>query len=318
MIVVNGEALMDVFDAGATTAGQALDARVGGSPFNVAIGLARLAQPVAFFGAIGAGFLGERLVRALRDEGVQTGAVLRVAAPTTLGMVGLDAHGVADYAFYGGSAAAERQLQLADLVYAPPAAAYHFGSYAMVAEPVGSTLRELARRVAPQALVAYDVNVRLRVEPDISRWHAVLGEMLAHTHLLKMSDEDFGLLFPGRTPKCDGEAQAADWMARGVHGVVITRGGEGALAWTRHGRIDVPPVPTRLVDTVGAGDSFQAALLAQLAPRLGRGATRCAQALESLAQQGWVDALAFAARAAAITCSRRGADLPRHAEVDAT
>jgi fructokinase len=118
MIVVSGEALMDVFDAGASATGQRLDARIGGSPLNVAIGLARLGQPVHFFGAIGRGILGERLLQALHDERVGTTAVRRVAAPTTLGLVGLDTQGVADNAFYG-EGAADRNLQPHDLEVVP-------------------------------------------------------------------------------------------------------------------------------------------------------------------------------------------------------
>ena len=94
MIVVAGEALMDVFVAGETPTGLALDARVGGSPLNVALGLARLGQPVAFFGALSSGPLGERLLRALAHEGIDRACVQRVDAPTTLGLVGLDAAGV--------------------------------------------------------------------------------------------------------------------------------------------------------------------------------------------------------------------------------
>ena len=327
MFVVSGEALMDVFDAGATAEGQALDARIGGSPLNVAIGLARLGRPVAFFGGIGTGFLGERLLRALHEEGVDTRPVVRVAAPTTLGLVGLDARGVADYAFYGGDTAADRQLHAVDLARVPAALLYHFGSFDMVVEPVGATLRELARRACTRAVVSYDVNVRLRVEPDLPRWRDVLDEMLGHTHLLKMSDEDFGLLFAGQT----AAALAQGWLARGVRAFVLTRSGEGATAWTRHGRIDIAPVPTALVDTVGAGDSFQAALLSQLADRLpktaapgapgerGNAALNSAlDALDALGPSDWQAALAYAARAAAITCSRRGADLPRSRDLAAS
>jgi len=307
MIVVSGEALMDVFDAGATATGQRLDARIGGSPLNVAIGLARLAQPVAFFGAVGRGFLGERLMQALREEGVGTEAVVRVPAPTTLGLVGLDAQGVADYAFYG-EGGADRQLLAVDLAQVPHAAAYHFGSYAMVVEPSGTTLRELARRVAATALVSHDINVRLNVEPDLARWHAMLQQMLPHTHLLKLSDEDLRHLHPHE----DEAACARRWLAQGPSMVLVTHGGEGARAFTAEGALDVAPVPAQVVDTVGAGDTFQAALLTALAERGQLGAA----AVRAMPLRAWREPLAFAARAAAITCSRRGADLPRRAEVN--
>src|SRR3954447_2023852 len=109
MFVVCGESLIDVFADRETPTGMALDARVGGSPFNAAVGLARLAQPVSFFGAVSRGFLGERLMQALAEEGVSTAATLRVDAPTTLSLVGTNAQGVPSYAFYG-EGAADRQL----------------------------------------------------------------------------------------------------------------------------------------------------------------------------------------------------------------
>src|SRR5687767_8010079 len=113
MFVVCGEALFDVYASDAA-GGLALDARIGGSQLNVATGLARLGQPVAFFGAFARDFLGDRLVRALADEGIATDLVQRVTAPTTLGFVGLDAAGVASYTFYG-AGAADRQLHDAAL-----------------------------------------------------------------------------------------------------------------------------------------------------------------------------------------------------------
>ena len=166
MMLVCGEALLDVFAAGDTATGMALEARVGGSPFNLAVGLARLGQPVAFFSAVSSGFMGERLMRALHDEGVNTSAVLRTDAPTTLSVVGLDAAGVPSYAFYG-ERGADRQLPLSALANVPgrperpgelsatnpisaiseisAISAINVGSYATVVEPIASTLRALVR-----------------------------------------------------------------------------------------------------------------------------------------------------------------------------
>src|SRR4051812_361285 len=101
MFLVCGEALMDVFPAGETPAGITLDARVGGSPFNVAVGLARLGQPVGFIGGISTDTFGQRLLRALQDEGVDLTTVQRHSAPTTLSVVAADAEGVPTYAFHG-------------------------------------------------------------------------------------------------------------------------------------------------------------------------------------------------------------------------
>ncbi len=310
MLIVCGEALLDVFAAGDTPTGMALEARVGGSPFNLAVGLARLGQPVGFFSAVSTGFMGERLMHTLRAEGVNTDAVLRTDAPTTLSVVGLDAAGVPSYAFYG-ERGADRQLPVSALasVAGGPGAitAINVGSYATVVEPIASTLRALVERERGHALIAYDPNIRLNVEPDLVRWREQLAWMLARTHLLKISDEDLGLLQPGIAL----EAFARSALAHGVKAVIVTRGADGAVAWTAHAEASTPPVPVTVIDTVGAGDTFQAALLTWLAEH----GALSADALGTLTAAQLGDALAFAARAAAITCSRRGADMPRRGEV---
>ena len=308
MFVVCGEALMDVFAVGDTPTGVALDARVGGSPFNVAVGLARLAQPVAFFAALSKGFLGERLLRALVAEGVATMAVTRVDAPTTLSLVGLDAQGVPSYSFYG-EGAADRQLGL-DALAALPAGvrAIHLGSYATVVAPIAATLRVLVERERSRALICYDPNIRLNVEPELARWREMLQWMLPRTHLLKISEEDLSLLLPGMAL----QQFAENALSQGVALVVVTRGGDGAVAWTSPLPVSVPSVPVTVIDTVGAGDTFQAALLTWLAEQ---GALSAA-GLRSLLPSQVQAALQFAANAAAITCSRRGADLPRRHELN--
>jgi fructokinase len=307
MFLVCGEALLDVFAAGETPAGLALDARVGGSPFNVAVGLARLAQPVAFFAAVSTGFVGERLMRALVSEGVTTSTVTRTDAPSTLGLVGLDEKGVPSYAFYG-DGGADRQLGAEALAALPSHwQAIHLGSYASVVAPIAATLRALVERERGRALIAYDPNIRLNVEPALAPWRNMLAWMRPRCDLLKISDEDLQLLLPG-TPPGDFARTALD---EGVRLVVVTRGGDGALGWTATQHAAVAPVPVQVVDTVGAGDTFQAALLTWLAEH-GR---LSAAGLDGLAAADLRDLLGFAARAAAITCSRRGADMPRRAEL---
>lgn len=234
MFLVCGEALMDVFAMNDTPTGVNLDARVGGSPFNVAVGLARLEQPVAFLGAVSRGFLGERLMRALSVEGVRVDHVARTEAPTTLGLVGLDEKGVPSYSFYG-EGAADRQLMV-DALPTARFAAVHLGSYTTVVEHTGSTLRALVQREHGKTLISYDPNVRLNVQPDLARWREFLQWMLPRTDLLKISDEDLGLLMPGRTP----ESFAVEALGQGVKLVVVTRGGEGATAWTTQATASVP------------------------------------------------------------------------------
>lgn len=309
MIVVCGEALFDVFAVGDTPSGVALDARVGGSPFNVAVGLARLGQPVALLTRISSGFLGERLMRALHAEGVDTAAVQRGDAPTTLSLVGLDAHGVPSYSFYG-HGCADRMLSVEALAaLLEGVRAINLGSYAAVTGETAITQRARVEREHPRTLIAYDLNVRTHVEPDLAVWREQLRWMLPRAHLLKLSEEDLELVYPGvRLGDFAGEA-----LAKGVAWVVVTRGGLGALAWNARGQVEMAPVKVDVIDTVGAGDTFQAALLTWLAEC----GALAAATLASLPLDALRSALSFAASAAAITCSRRGADLPRRAELPA-
>ena len=308
MFVVCGEALMDVYVRDSTPTGLLLDARVGGSPFNVALGLARLAQPVQFLAGLSQDVPGERLMQALRDEGVGTALVVRSAAPTTLSVVTVGHTGVPTYAFHG-HGAADRELDASALPALPDdAQVLQFGSYTVVVEPVGAALRGLAARERPRRLIAYDPNVRLNVEPELQRWRSVVQEMVALAHVVKVSDEDLGLLYPDESP-----AQVAQrWLDAGARLVVVTRGATGSEAWNRHGHATAQSLLVDVIDTVGAGDTFQAAILAWLAEH----DALSAEALDALDVPRMAALLRFAARAASITCSRRGADMPRRSELD--
>jgi fructokinase len=307
MFVVCGEALMDVFAQANTTTGMALDARVGGSPFNVAVGLARLSQPVGFFGAVSRDFLGERLMQGLRDEGVGTASTVRTDAPTTLSLIGTDAQGVPAYSFYG-HGAADRQLGPEALASLPATlSGIHVGSYTTVVEPIASTLRALVEREHTCTPISCDPNVRLNVEPDLTRWRDMLAWMLRHAHLLKISLEDLQLLQPG----VDVQHFAREALAGGVRLLVVTLGGDGAQAWSGPATAQVPAIAVDVIDTVGAGDSFQAALLTWLAEQ----DLLSINALGALSAVQLQEALRFAALAAGITCSRRGANPPRRNEL---
>lgn len=307
MILVCGEALMDVFAQGDTAMGMSLDARVGGSPFNVAIGLARLGQRVGLLAALSKGFLGDRLRRALAAEGVDLSYAAAVDAPTTLGLVGLDATGSASYAFYG-DACADRQLTPAHLVpLGADISALHFGSYSMVVEPVASTHRLLIEQVGSARVLSYDPNLRLNVEPDLSRWADTVDWMARHVQLIKVSAEDLEILRPGESFK----SVAGEWLALGALLVVVTDGGVGSHAFTGAHSVFVEAQVVTVADTVGAGDTFQAALLVWLCEQ-----GRLSHAgLAALTSEHLHQALSFASAAAAITCSRRGADMPSREEL---
>lgn len=306
MFVVCGEALWDLF-AREGGAGLSFDARVGGSPFNVAVGLARLDQPAALLTGLSTDRLGERLFRALEAEGVDTSFLVRVARPTTLSLVDLGPDGSPAYAFYG-EHAADRTIAPADLpALGDDVWGLHVGSFSLVAEPVGSSFLELLDRAAGRRLVTLDPNVRLTAEPDLDIWRERIAAFVRLADLVKVSQEDLDLLYPGRA----AEAVAGDWRAAGAALVIVTRGREGADAYGPFGRVCEPGRPVAVADTVGAGDSFMAAAIARLAET----GTRSRAALSALGADEVRALLGFASDAAAITCGRRGADLPRRPEL---
>lgn len=310
MIVVCGEALFDVFPTQEVAAGIDLSARQGGSPFNLATGIARLGGSASFFGGLSQDVFGSKLHAALQAEGVDLAAAPRPDAPTALVLVGVDARGVPLYTFYG-SASAERMVSLADLERVPlDAAAIHVGSYCMVVEPVATSLRALVERQRGRSLVVVDPNVRLSIEPRAEVWRDTLDWMLERCDLLKVSEEDIHALYPA-LPVADFVERA---LAAGVALVVVTRGEHGVVAATQDTpMLQLPAMPVAVVDTVGAGDTFQAGLLAWLQ----RGGYLDRAAVQGIGRDALTEALQFAARAAAITCSRRGADLPYLDEVSA-
>ena len=283
------------------------EARRGGSPYNVAVGLARLGAQVGFLSGISQDFLGTALLDALRAEGVATNYVVMKQAPTTLSLVMLDEAGVPSYAFYG-AGAADRAVSLRDLPLLDPAVGcVHFGSYSLVCEPAGGTYLALGWREAKGRLISVDPNVRLTVAPDVALWRGRVADWVKLAHVIKVSAEDLHALYPGVAPL----DMARGWVREGVGLVVVTRGGDGAFAVTAHAYAEVAAPKVRVVDTVGAGDAFQAALLHRLDALGCRGLAE----LVALTEEDLRHLLGFAAMAGALACGRAGADLPRIDEV---
>jgi fructokinase len=309
MIVVCGEALIDMFVANDGTL--SVGAHAGGSPFNVAIGLARLGMPASFFGGLADDPFGRYLRDCLRREGVDLSAAPQPADRTALACVSSDEYGSPTYRFYCDDTA-ERMVTTADLMHLPTRiGALHLGSYCMVVEPVAAAQRMLVERQRGRSLIAYDPNVRLGIEPNIAKWRATLEWMAARVDLLKVSEEDLECLYPEQSI----ETFMLGVLAAGVSLVVVTRGARGVLARNAAGvNIALEAMPVSVVDTVGAGDSFQAALIARLVAQ-GVSGPDSGAILRALDATRLHEALNFARRAAALTCSRRGADLPTLAQV---
>lgn len=315
MILVCGEALIDLFveiDATSPPA-RPMPARAvpGGSPMNVAIGLARLGVAAGFFGALSRDAFGARLAALLDAEGVALDLAPRLERRTTLSVIARQPDGQPRYSFYG-EGAADRSLDVSHLPAALPQAvtALAFGSYTLAVDPVGAAYLELARRAGSERVVSVDANLRPGVTPDRDAWRARFHNFVACAAIVKASDEDVAGAYG---TEADIDRIAADWLVRGARLVVVTRGAHGAVAFTKDRRVALPGRPTRVIDTVGAGDTVHAALLARLSQR---GAlTR--EALGALDEAALADLLAYANTAASITCARQGADLPRAAEVEA-
>ncbi|MGL4496881.1 MAG: PfkB family carbohydrate kinase, partial [Beijerinckiaceae bacterium] len=181
------------------------------------------------------------------------------------------------------------------------------GCFPLVQEPVGSTLLALVQQHRAQRIIAYDPNVRLSIEPDIQRWRARFAEFSALADIIKIGNEDFAALFPGEKP----EAKAQGWLAAGASLVLFTEGDDGARLFGRNGQARYRPPPVIIADTVGAGDTAMAAMLAWLAEQSLLDRAK----LAALDTGGLKKIVTFACNAAAITCSRVGADPPRRDQV---
>jgi fructokinase len=292
-VLVVGEALIDVV----TRAGGSA-AHPGGSPLNVAVGLARLGIPALLHTAIGADDYGDLIRSHLDDSGVRLSAESVTDAPTSVAEAAIDERGAAEYVF-------QIEWDPRPLPAADGFDIVHTGSIATVLAPGRDTVRALVEALRPGATISFDPNVRPKLSGPREEALRLVLDLVRLADVVKASDEDVEWLYPGR----DLAEVAAEWRALGPAVVVVTRGGEGALAVTRSDSVDVPAPATHLVDTVGAGDSFMAAMLAALDARSLTGAARRAD-LAAIDRATLLEVVGFAARCAAITVSRAGANPP--------
>lgn len=306
MFLVCGEALFDFFsqpDSNANLNTLGFQAIAGGSPFNVAVGLRRLGVDAGLFAGLSSDFLGRRLRGVLAKEGVSADYLVDFDAPTTLAMVAVGADGSPIYSFRG-EGCADRQLRLDHLpLLDERIRGIHVGSFSLVVQPIADTLLALVARESSQRLITLDPNVRLNPAPDINRWREQIATFAEHAHIIKVSDEDLSLLYPEQ----DAAVIAQSWLSKRCQLVVLTRGTQGATIFTRqHGSWSVPAEKVVTADTVGAGDTFQAALITFLTERQ----LDNPLSLPTLRKETLDEMLRFAVRAAALTCTRVGPDLP--------
>ncbi|RYZ08318.1 MAG: carbohydrate kinase [Comamonadaceae bacterium] len=307
-IALVGESLIDF----TCTAGLRFEGHEGGALTNSAIAAARLGQHTGFVTQLSTDMFGERLLRHLEGNGVDTRFVLRSDAPSTLAFVER-LPTTNRYAFYT-QGTADTQWSPAVLPALPDSCRFlHFGSIALLAEPAASRITQFVEAQRGRRIVLFDPNVRPSLIADMAAYRARVPHWVAACDLLKFSDEDAAFLAPG----LDVAEAAASFLAQlpnGPRAVVVTRGGDGATLFRPgHPPIDVTPPRVQVADTIGAGDTFAAGLSVAL---LEQGVEQ-AQQLTALSDEGWTAVLRFAATAAALNCTREGCDPPTRAELAA-
>lgn len=309
MILVCGEALIDLFVGAPSPTGLSAEAVAGGSPFNVAIGIGRLGRPAAFLSTLSDDAFGAFLAGKLTEAGVSPSYLQRCPNPTTLSVVATSASGQPQYSFYAPDSA-DRALRPDALPprLPPDINAIAAGSYALGVEPIASAIEALLRREAGSRVISLDPNVRPRVVGDLNVYRERFERLLAHSHIVKASDEDIHLLYPDQSPVFVSRR----WLQRGPKLVIVTRGEQGPLAVFGNSLADRPAPQVDVVDTVGAGDTFHAGLLSWLDTN----DLLTPQGITGLSEPHVTAALDFAAAAAAIVCTRRGANPPTWEEVN--
>jgi fructokinase len=304
IIAVAGELVMDMVPA---ADGVLFEAAPGGSPANVAVGLARLNVPVRMLARLADDLLGRRLRSHLADNGVDLSHAVHASEPSSLAIVAVGRDGGVEYDFRVEGAAdwQWRDEELTDALDAV-VVALHSGSLALTMLPGADALRRFIEHARRTATISYDPNCRplLMGSPDTVRGR--IESLVALADVVKTSVEDIAWLLPGQTPIEVVEA----WLALGPRIVAVTLGRSGVVAAGRRtGVVRRPGRPVTVVDTVGAGDAFMSTLLAGLYRRDLLGVEQRVR-LREVDADTLSEILDEAVLASAITCTRRGADPP--------
>jgi len=304
-LVAVGEALIDVAEGPEPGV---FRTRPGGSPFNVAIGAARLGAATEFLGALSSESFGESLLRRLSEEGVAAGRCPRVEAPTTLALI-LEKQGEAHFAFYAHRTADALLLpEHVETLIAEPPVILHVGSYSLCTEPAGTTIEGLVEALAGRSLIALDPNIRPFLTDRAAGARKRLERLVARADVVKLSRQDARWFYPGLSD----EEVVTEVLLAGAQIAVLTRGAGGVGAGMRPDRYDLPGEEVGVVDTVGCGDAFSAALEAGLL----EAGVRTRGDLKGLAGEPLLRLLERANAAAAINATRPGADPPRPGEIE--
>ncbi|MFD1696142.1 carbohydrate kinase family protein [Roseibium aestuarii] len=310
MLLCCGESLIDMIPAQGTEGEAAFSPLSGGAIFNTAIALGRLGKAAGLMTGLSSDLFGKQLEAALTESGVDTGYAIRSGRPTTLAFVSLkDGH--ATYVFYDENTAG-RMIRPEDLpALGESVSTLYFGGISLAVEPCADTYAALLTREAATRVIMIDPNIRPGFIADEARYRGRLKAMIAQSDIVKVSDEDLTWMDAGPAPI---EDKARALLAAGPSLVIVTRGKEGAIALTASGvSIEVAGRPVTVVDTVGAGDTFNAGVLASLSDQ----GLLTKDKVASLSPDALKAALELGAQVAAITVSRAGANPPWASELGA-
>jgi fructokinase len=276
---------------------------------NTAVALGRLGVSVGFLTQVSRDFFGDLLIEHMRESKVEVGLISRTDLPTTLAFVSAPQGEDVRYAFYNQTTA--------DFSFAPESlpdslpesvTALQFGSISLTGEPCATAWETLIFRESSRRCLSLDPNIRPSLIPDRSRYLERLERWITQCHLIKASSEDLEWLYPGHSL----EQVARHWRSLGAHLVLITDGGKASHAFGDCGAVEVAVQPTQVVDAVGAGDTFHAAVLAWLEER----GQLSSQGLKRLTVEELRSCLGFANRVARVVCQREGANPPWRHELE--
>ena len=302
MILACGEALIDMLPRESTKGEAAFAPYPGGAVFNTAIGLGRLGIETQFLCGMSSDFLGDILRDGLDAAGVDHSPSPKLVAPCTVAFVKL-MDGQATYAFYDENSAM-RTLTVAPAI---DANALFFGGISLVGDGCGDTFEALMLREAPARVTMIDPNIRPSFIRDVVAYRARIDRMMEAADIIKLSDEDLHWF--------EGEGDLPDLarglVAKGAKLVCITEGADGVTGYSAEHEVFVPSERADVVDTVGAGDTFNAGLLAGL----DRAGNLTKAKIAGLSAEDIRSALHLGVRAAAVTVSRAGANPPTAAEL---
>jgi len=305
VILCCGEALIDMLPRALAEGGEGFKPVAGGAVFNTAIGLGRLGVSTGFFSSISTDLFGDFLIDELHRSKVETVLCPRSDQPTTLAFVKLT-DGQASYSFFDENSAG-RGLHNDDLpALSDAVSALHFGAISLIPEPCGSSFEALMARNTDK-VISLDPNIRPGFIKNADAHRARLSRMIGMSDIVKVSDEDLDWMTNG----ADTQATIKTWLAQGTRLVLLTEGGDGATAFMQSGSVHQAIVPVAVVDTVGAGDTFNAGLLSSLMEQ----GCLTKQGMQSISEDAVSLALQRAVQVAAVTVSRAGANPPWREEL---